>query len=36
MYIAVYIPCNYDFSQLEYVAPFIEHYKGSKVFIYKW
>ncbi|KAJ1510161.1 hypothetical protein HMI54_004012 [Coelomomyces lativittatus] len=34
--ISLYIPVHFDFSQIEYVAPFLEHYKGSKVFIYKW
>jgi hypothetical protein len=32
----VYVPCHYDFSQVEYVAPFLERYHGSKIFIYKW
>ena len=34
--VVIYIPCHYDFSQLEYVAPFLERFHGSKVFIYKW
>lgn len=31
----IYILVHYDFSQIEYVAPFLEKYK-SKVFIYNW
>ncbi|KAI9178726.1 hypothetical protein H9P43_005388 [Blastocladiella emersonii ATCC 22665] len=33
---AIYVPVHADFSQIEYVAPFLEQYKGSKVFVYKW
>ncbi|KAI9218669.1 Endonuclease/exonuclease/phosphatase [Blastocladiella britannica] len=34
--VSIYTPVHYDFSQVEYVAPFLEQYPGSKVFIYKW
>ena len=34
--LAIYVFCHYDFSQLEYVAPFFERHHGSKVFLYKW
>ncbi|KAL7752727.1 hypothetical protein RI367_001729 [Sorochytrium milnesiophthora] len=33
---AIYVPVHYDFSQIEYVAPFLERFPGSKVFVYKW
>lgn len=32
----IYVPVHYDFSQLEYVAPFLQRFPGSKVFVYKW
>ncbi len=34
--IAIYVACHYDYSQLEYVGPFLERFAGAKVFIYKW
>ncbi|KAJ3359278.1 hypothetical protein GGF32_009487 [Allomyces javanicus] len=34
--VSIYVPVHYEFSQIEYVAPFLQQYRGSKVFIYKW
>ncbi|ORZ36794.1 hypothetical protein BCR44DRAFT_1059926 [Catenaria anguillulae PL171] len=34
--VSIYVPVHYEYSQVEYVAPFLEQYKGSKVFVYKW
>lgn len=34
--LVIYVPVHYDLSQIEYVAPFLSRYPGSKVFIYKW
>jgi len=33
--VVCYIPCHYDYSQVEHVAPFLERF-GGKVFMYKW
>ncbi|KAI8997941.1 Endonuclease/exonuclease/phosphatase [Gaertneriomyces semiglobifer] len=33
--VSIYIPCHYDFSQIEHAAPFLDRY-GGKVFIYRW
>jgi ABC-type uncharacterized transport system permease subunit len=27
--LSVYVPVHYDFSQIEYVAPFLEQYQGT-------
>ena len=33
--VSVYVPCHFDYSQLEYVAPFLLRH-GGKVFMYRW
>jgi len=35
-HLSIYVPCHFDFSQVEYVAPFLCQYPRSKLFIYKW